>query len=446
MDQSLRHLGLSFTSNYTDDFTNGSGNNVTLQSGVQLVRPRRSRSPMFQSFNNPVEIKLLGDSNIDDEKIKDILNFIVYEKLVLDSRVGVGPLIIDFLQRNALSGVTMVPDGLISHHNIREYEYHGFIPSWVPELEEIEEQWYEEKENDTSLGIIDHTFNGQVMYFNYFLWSRNQPLFKRKKIDPKEKWGTLRDSIPSSKRFKWQVLCGIFDDKNLGELRDLARSELIQHPDLLSKRELCKILAQRLETKIELKQRAIESGKCVNTTSLLLTELKDIPPEFFYTYIHKFQDGSEKLFCDDIRDLYTYVNQTNGKHPLYPRESLTSNIYTNILNTFETLDNVVNTMKDKDRPVVQETQTMILSRKLADLASKLPYPPEMTLITSADQQKFKTFVNTLVEKGILNSSQTGNLWTQQPLAAKVAVVELLIRQSDNRAMAYEIVDAMSTLQ
>jgi hypothetical protein len=271
MDQSLKHLGLSFTSNYTEE----PGDKVILQSGVQLTR-----QPMI----NTVDMKLLGDNNIDDEKIKDVLNFIVHEKLYIYSRVGIGPLIIDFLQRNALSGVTMVPRGIISHHNIREYEYHGFVPFWVPEIIEMEVEWDE---------ITKHTFNGQVIYFNYFLWSRNQPLppqFFKRKIDQKEKWGKIRDSI-KSKRFKWQDLCSVFDNKSTEELRDIARRELTQHLDILSKRELCKILAQRLETKIELKQRA-------RRPPIVEIEMDDIVDDFSLFFL----DDTKKRNRDDMEE------------------------------------------------------------------------------------------------------------------------------------------------
>ena len=262
-------------------------------------------------------------------------------------------------------------------------------------------------------------------------------------------WGKLKTSTKPEplKRFKWQDLCSVFDGKSSSELRKIAEYSGIEHSGIYSKRELCKILAKNLERKIQLKQRIIDSDQCVNTTSLMMTELKDIQPEFFYTYIHQFPDKSEKLFCDDIRDLYESIKATGGKHPLYPRERLSEPNIVKIKQTYVALKHTTNTMKDELEPPQQQAQpenpTMILSRKLADLASLLPYPPQMTLISNADQQNFRSFVNELVSKGVLNHSQTSNLWVQQPLAAKVAIVELLINEAtNNQAAAYEIVDAM----
>lgn len=268
-------------------------------------------------------------------------------------------------------------------------------------------------------------------------------------------WGKLKTSTKKPeplKRFKWQDLCSVFDGKSSSELRKIAEYSGIEHSDIYSKRELCKILAKSLERKIQLKQRIIDSDQCVNTASLMMTELKDIQPEFFYTYIHQFSDKSEKLFCDDIRDLHESVKATGGKHPLYPRERLSEPNITKIKQTYVALKHTTNTMEDELEPPVpqqaqqqsqQQNPTMILSRKLGDLASLLPYPPQMTLISEADQQKFRRFVNELVSEGVLNTSQTGNLWVQQPLAAKVAVVELLINAATrDQEAAYEIVDAM----
>ena len=284
---------------------------------------------------------------------------------------------------------------------------------------------------------------------------KNELIYKltgRRVKDPKENWKVLSTTVKkNTNRYKWQDLCGLFDNQGISELREIAKRSRIDHSDIYSKRELCKILAKALERKIRLKQRVIESGKCVNTTSLLMTEIKDIPPEFFYTYIHRFPDRVdengvktkvEQLFCDDIRDLYKSVNMTNGKHPMYPREKLDNNTLYNIRETYESIEKDANTMKDLDEPIEVENPKLILSRKLGDLASNLPYPPNMDLIANADQEKTRDFVKKLVEVGVLNLNQTNNLWTQQPLSAKVALVELLINKSTQDTAAYEIVDAM----
>jgi uncharacterized cysteine cluster protein YcgN (CxxCxxCC family) len=213
----------------------------------------------------------------------------------------------------------------------------------------------------------------------------------RQKQKIKKSWGKLRESVQTGKkseRFKWQSLCkprhfnDVFD---MDELRDLALDEGIPQHLFLTKRELCYEFAKRFD-----------EPKCINNTSITLTDIHDIPPEFFYSYTH-----NNKVYCDDIRDLQRHFNTNGEKHPI-DRSPVSQDLVNQVNYWFHHLSNTTNSMKDFDSEPVELPASSILSSKAAAFASLLNYPNNIHHFITADSQTIKRFIEKLIEENLMS--------------------------------------------
>jgi hypothetical protein len=231
-------------------------------------------------------------------------------------------------------------------------------------------------------------------------------------------------SITGNYRFKWQRLCTqLSSNVDLEDLKELATLEGIPHYLFMTKNELCVELAKRFETLIDGKKRI--EGQCINSTSITLTDIKDIPPEFFYAYSH-----NKKLYCDDIRDLMSHLDINGPTHPI-DRTPLSKKVVREVQMFHKALTQKVTTMDDFDQPIEMSAQSM-LSSKISQLASKMNYPNDVSIFVSANKPSMEIFVNKLVDENIISSADRISLRVLQNLDQyKLTLIELLLLKIKN---------------
>lgn len=230
--------------------------------------------------------------------------------------------------------------------------------------------------------------------------------------------------VTGNHRFKWQRLCAQLSSKvDFEDLKELATLEGIPHYLFMTKNELCVELAKRFETLIDGKKKI--KDQCINSTSITLTDIKDIPPEFFYAYTH-----NKKLYCDDIRDLMTHLKINGPTHPI-DRTPLSTKVVHQIQMFYNALAEKVTTMDDFDEPVEMSTKS-ILSSKMSQLASKMNYPNDISLFINATNPSIKMFVSKLVDENIITSQERMSLQVLQNLEQfKITLIELLLLKIKN---------------
>jgi hypothetical protein len=232
-------------------------------------------------------------------------------------------------------------------------------------------------------------------------------------------------AITGNYRFKWQRLCTqLSSNVDLEDLKELATLEGIPHYLFMTKNELCVELAKRFETLVDGKKRI--EGQCINSTSITLTDIKDIPPEFFYAYSH-----NNKLYCDDIRDLMSHFDINGPTHPI-DRTKISKKVVREVQMLHKALTQKVTTMDDFDQPKEIIPTQSLLSSKMTQLASKLNYPNDVSIFVSATKPSMELFVNKLVEQNIISPQDRISLRVLQNLEQyKLTLIELLLLKIKN---------------
>lgn len=174
------------------------------------------------------------------------------------------------------------------------------------------------------------------------------------------------------KRFKWQDLCSKVESRfNLDELRALAVTENIPNFLTKTKVELCGDFALKYTQMYDEQMKLVNSDKCNNKEfgTILGTELKDIPTEFFFT----FRDNGQ-IYCTDIRDLNTQFSKDDFKNP-WTRSNLPDLVVTSAKDMYSKLKKTVNNFLDKDEPEIPIlSKSSQLSTKISAVLSALRYP------------------------------------------------------------------------
>lgn len=226
-------------------------------------------------------------------------------------------------------------------------------------------------------------------------------------------------------RFKWQNLCSTkqLSILNMEELQELAILESIPYYLMMTKRELCAEFAKRFSNIIEGKKKI--EPKCINTTSILGTTIDQIPPEFFFSYIH-----NNKIYCDDIRDLNKHFELNGNKHPI-DRSIMKDSVVNRIIKWYKYLVNISNNMLDFDDPVVM-SMTSQLSSKMASLSLKLNYPKDPSLFITSNQETFNKFLNELVKEEIINNTELRTIEGFEDLnRKKLLLIDMLMLKIKN---------------
>jgi hypothetical protein len=259
--------------------------------------------------------------------------------------------------------------------------------------------------SEQNINAIKNNKVGSGSYINKFIMESFIQVKKIKKEIRDSLDIKLRKIVSSKdkKRFKWQNLCSPkkLNELEIDELHELAIIEKIPYYLMMTKNELCVEFAKRFENVIDGKKKV--EPMCINTTSILGTELNDIPPEFFFSYQH-----NQKVYCDDIRDLHKHFQLNGNKHPI-DRSIMKERVVDKINKWYNYLTKNTNNMLDfDDEPVVLSMQSQ-LSSKFAGLASKLNYPNSSLLFINSNETTYNKFVSELRNEGILNNNEIENL-------------------------------------
>lgn len=239
---------------------------------------------------------------------------------------------------------------------------------------------------------------------------------------PRERWATARRRVQERRdprRFRWQRLCDA-NALHVDELRALATAADIPDVADMSKRALCAALSRRWAN--QKAEQARVAPQCNNHVGILQTPVQDIAPEFFYSYE---QDG--RRFCDDIRDLHTHVqSRPRAENPFtnVPYDAQTMSeiraAYARVRASAERMDDF------DDEPVVMPFPIQ-LTRKLADLMSKLDYPNDIELFRRASNVKFWVFVDALQSSGVVSPNDRNRIDEQADLdQQKAFLADLLL--------------------
>jgi hypothetical protein len=218
-------------------------------------------------------------------------------------------------------------------------------------------------------------------------------------------------------RFKWQDICAELSKIRLNELQDLAFIEKIPHYLLMTKKELCVEFAKKYESTIMIVSKV--QPMCINTTSILGTDVNEISPEFFYSYQH-----NGKVFCDDIRDLNKHFYINGPKHPI-DRSIVDKRLVDNVKEWLKYLTKITRTMEDFEEEEIPTKS--LLTSKSATLASVLNYPNSISLFINSSSIQLTKFLNLLQEENIISSNDKSSLNKINSLdSKKTLLVDLLL--------------------
>lgn len=268
--------------------------------------------------------------------------------------------------------------------------------------------------------------------------------------------------LPGKYKYKWERMCAKLTKLDLEDLRELALVEGITFVHMKSKRELCKELYEKLDRMVE--ELSSYSKQCQNDFSVLTSDnvpktLQEIDqPDFIksqylFTYKH-----NGLVYCDDIRALYKYINETgkvynrtlNEYEYMHPdtRSPLSQANVRAITREYNNLVQKIITLHDENDETTQLTPEQILSSTSTDFVSKLPYPKDVGLYINSDQDKFEEFISELISIGILSQNEITNIQGDL-ISRKIELARLLLQKiegntimtSDGRAIsesAYDI--------
>lgn len=214
-------------------------------------------------------------------------------------------------------------------------------------------------------------------------------------------------------RFKWQGLCSSksLSELELEELQELALIDHVPRFLTMSKRELCVEFAERFTKLIKSKNEI--KGKCFNDTSIItLEELKDIPPEFFFSYTQKDSKGVSRTYCDDIRALNDHFKEENELRNPYTNVPLKESFVIRIKEWYNYLTHITHNMDDEGE-IIEVSLGSQLSSKMTSLVSKFIQNPVYhnngQFFVDSNEEKYKLFINKLTEHSVLNEQDSREL-------------------------------------
>ena len=265
-------------------------------------------------------------------------------------------------------------------------------------------------------------------------------------------WGKVRAerrAVNKRLRFKWQALCDVSSGVSVDVLRRLALEAGIPSAETLSRRELCAAFSRVWSSQAADLTTALPD--CTNGRGLMQYPVADTPPEFFYRYTH---DGT--VYCDDIRHLYEHVR--NSTRNPYTNLPYSQQIIDDIRATYRRLQATTMSMADFDDDEEVVSFSSNLSRKLAELMSRLYYPNDAELFRGASEVHFSVFVQSLYDFGVISTNERTMVEDRSTLdERKALLVDLLILKIDQdpdrqptshgpvSRVAYEVSDVYNNL-
>lgn len=263
-----------------------------------------------------------------------------------------------------------------------------------------------------------------------------------KRIKQKFKEGVKEyTSKKQNLRWKWQDICRVVSNASLDqdELRSLAIMSGIPEHMHQSKRELCTEFAKKMEEYVKFHNKIVESETCLNPfSSITMTSIEDIPPEFLYVYQH-----DNRTYCDDIREIGDYV-KGNDRHPMNGA-TMKEELIKRIDAYYKILKELTKTMDDFNNEQIIETPEQKLARTGADFISKLYYPNDLDLFLKSGDNELTTFMLTLMTVGILGPKEISEMNLVKDLTLKKQMLlDILVKRTD-RSDIYEISDTYNTI-
>lgn len=237
-------------------------------------------------------------------------------------------------------------------------------------------------------------------------------------------------------RYKWGELCkvtGMDKTFSLEELQELAIMERIPFFSFMSKRELCAEFSKKFNEYTKNINKSKKELKCQNTTTLLGTDINDIPNEFFYSYT-----DNNRVYCDDIRDIVKQIKNKNSDEPDWKNAYTNTPISTlqvkNALKWYRYINSITTTMEDNigksndaEIPLVSQ-----LTATTTDFISKLYHPNSGELFINASKELINIFVLNLKEEGILSIREIGQWVTVTDLIKyKLLLLQSLLLKIQN---------------
>lgn len=302
------------------------------------------------------------------------------------------------------------------------------ISVWIKNREQTIADYSKVTRRNMSLWRSDDGDDNGQYYVYYVALRLHEAILKRRKRLMKL-WKSTVDQKPKHvNRFKWQQLCkprGVANAFAMDDLRELAAEENIPHYLFLTQREICAELAKRFQNVIDGKKK-VES-RCINPTTILLQDIADVPPEFFYAYRH-----NNKVYCDDIRNLVKQFSTRGAKNP-WDGTVMPQSIVKDVNFWYTKLKKSTTTLEDLfTQPEAPITPTSMLSAKTAELLNKLNYPNSANFFLQADKPQITRFIDMLAEENIVTNQEKRMLQVLGDVTQyKLTLIALLITKIDN---------------
>jgi hypothetical protein len=238
---------------------------------------------------------------------------------------------------------------------------------------------------------------GEEELLNNKLIQESMRKLKRKKFDILNK---IKKSFVGGGSI-WKFICSS-DTLALEELQFIAEINGVQNAKIMTKQDIC----QELEN-LSLNKKNAVLASCENTDDIGGEEVKNIAPEYFYSY-----KIGDLTYCADIRSAYANIKSGNLKNP-----------YTNVklpVEIIEEIENLYSTLKDEE-----DLSEKTYSQDLADFTSKIPYLNSVELYKNASIEKIQEFADLIeTELGEEMPIFGGNLEEYKHLIIKALIPNL----------------------
>lgn len=155
--------------------------------------------------------------------------------------------------------------------------------------------------------------------------------------------------------------------------------------------------------------------KCKNDTTVLLTDIKDVPGIFFYnTKIH------DKLFCGDIREL----QNIDKKNP-WTNEDFTDELRDEISKYELIIENLDETEIEDMKTNLDEKMDTTIRKSMLKVLTKLRYPKDVDYYVNSNELQMNNFLSSLKAEHVISENDFNNINTSDLNGKKLALANLL---------------------
>jgi hypothetical protein len=328
--------------------------------------------------------KTKKNPTINEQNYKQIFKNYVYIKPIIQSVV------------NEINESRFIYDGRNIYnfsnpiiHKIADYHFTPLVKKY-----KFEDNFYKKLSINN---IIKLCLMGEEELLNNKLIQESMRKLKRKKFDILNK---IKKSFVGGGSI-WKFICSS-DTLALEELQFIAEINGVQNAKIMTKQDIC----QELEN-LSLNKKNAVLASCENTDDIGGEEVKNIAPEYFYSY-----KIGDLTYCADIRSAYANIKSGNLKNP-----------YTNVklpVEIIEEIENLYSTLKDEE-----DLSEKTYSQDLADFTSKIPYLNSVELYKNASIEKIQEFADLIeTELGEEMPIFGGNLEEYKHLIIKALIPNL----------------------